>query len=138
MPDMNEFNKGVIEEFRKTGGKVGGQFAGAPMIIVTHTGAKSGKSYTTPLVYSKDGDRYVIIASKAGAPNNPSWYHNLKAHPSVTVEVGSEKFQARATVASGVERDRLFKQQADKMPFFNDYQKKTKRTIPVVVLERVR
>jgi len=135
---MTEFNKKVIEEFRSTGGKVSGQFAGAPMIIVTHTGAKSGKSYTTPLVYTKDGDRYVIIASKAGAPKNPSWYHNLAAHPEVTLEIGNEKFKAKAAEVKGAERDRLFAAQAKMMPQFNEYQKKTSRKIPVVVLERVK
>ncbi|HYB91365.1 MAG TPA: nitroreductase family deazaflavin-dependent oxidoreductase [Candidatus Binataceae bacterium] len=136
-PERAEFNRKVIEEFRSNGGKVGGQFKGAPMILVTHTGAKSRKTYTTPLVYSRDGSRYVIIASMAGAPINPDWYHNLKAQPEVTLEVGTEKFRARASEAAGAERDRLFKQQADIMPFFNDYQKKTKRRIPVLVLERI-
>ena len=135
---MAEFNKKVIDEFRSNGGKVGGQFAGAPMIIITHTGAKSGKTYTSPLVYSKDGDRFVIVASKAGAPNNPSWYHNLIAHPEVTVEIGTEKFKARVTEAKGAERDRLFAAQAKLMPQFNEYQKKTNRKIPVLVLERVK
>ena len=87
---MAEFNQKVIDEFRSSGGKVGGAFAGAPMIIITHTGAKSGKTHTTPLVYSKDGERYVIVASKAGAPTNPSWYHNLVAHPRVPLEIGTE------------------------------------------------
>jgi deazaflavin-dependent oxidoreductase (nitroreductase family) len=101
MPDpMAEFNKKVIDEFRSNGGKLSGQFAerlgekllaGAPMIIVTHKGAKSGTTYTSPLVYTMDGDRYVIIASKGGAPENPSWYHNLVAHSEVTIEIGSEK-----------------------------------------------
>ena len=135
---MAEFNKKVIEEFRTNGGKVSGQFAGAPMIIVTHEGAKSGKTYTTPLVYSKDGDRCVIIASKAGAPNNPSWYHNLVAHPEVTLEIGNEKFKAKAAEVKGVERDRLFEAQAKMMPQFNEYQKKTSRKIPVLVLVRVK
>ena len=135
---MAEFNKKVIDEFHANGGKVGGQFAGAPMIIVTHTGAKSGKTYTSPLVYSKDGDRYVIIASKAGAPKNPSWYHNLVAHPEVTVEIGTEKFKAKAHEAKGPERDRLFEAQAKMMPQFNEYQKKTARKIPVIVLERAK
>jgi deazaflavin-dependent oxidoreductase (nitroreductase family) len=135
---MAEFNKKVIEEFHANAGKVGGQFAGAPMIIITHTGAKSGKTYTSPLVYSKDGDRYVIIASKAGAPKNPSWYHNLVAHPEVTVEIGTEKFKARAVEAKGAERDRLFEAQAKMMPQFNEYQKKTSRKIPVIALERVK
>jgi len=133
---MAEFNKKVIDEFRSSGGNVGGQFKGAPMIIVTHTGAKSGRSYTTPLVYTKDGSRYVIIASKAGAPNNPSWYHNLVAHPEVTLEIGAEKFKARAKEVKGEERDRLFAAQAKMMPQFNDYAKKTARKIPVFVLER--
>jgi deazaflavin-dependent oxidoreductase (nitroreductase family) len=135
---MAEFNKKVIDEFRSSGGKVGGQFAGAPMIIITHTGAKSGKTYTSPLVYSKDGDRFVIIASKAGAPTNPSWYHNLVAHPEVTVEIGTETFKAKATEAKGAERDRLFAAQARLMPQFNEYQKKTNRRIPVLVLERLK
>jgi len=135
---MAEFNKKVIDEFRSSGGKVGGQFAGAPMIIVTHIGAKSGKSYTTPLVFSKDGDKCVIIASKAGAPNNPSWYHNLLAHPEVTVEIGADKFKAKASEVKGAERDRLFAAQAKMMPQFNDYAKKTARKIPVFTLERVK
>src|SRR5271157_2120625 len=105
---MTEFNKGVIDEFRKNGGKVGGPFAGAPMVLLTHKGAKSGTIYTTPLVYSKDGNRIVIIASKAGAPNHPAWYHNIVAHPEVTLEIGTERFRAKATVTQGEERERLF------------------------------
>jgi deazaflavin-dependent oxidoreductase (nitroreductase family) len=135
---MAEFNKKVIDEFRSSGGKVSGQFQGAPMIIITHTGAKSGKTYVSPLVYSKDGDRYVIIASKAGAPKNPSWYHNLIAHPEVAVEIGTEKFKAKAAEVKGAERDRLFEAQAKMMPQFNEYQKKTARKIPVLALERVK
>ncbi len=137
MADMNEFNRGVIEEFRSNDGKVGGQFAGAPMILITHKGAKSGRTYTTPLVYTRDGDRVVIVASKAGAPDNPGWYHNLAANPIVTVEIGNEKFQARARVTSGEERERLFNAHAKLMPQFNEYQRKTTRRIPVVVLERI-
>jgi deazaflavin-dependent oxidoreductase (nitroreductase family) len=135
---MAEFNKKVIDEFHANGGKVGGQFAGAPMIIITHKGAKSGTTYASPLVYSKDGDRYVIIASKAGAPKNPSWYHNLVANPELTVEIGTEKFKARASEAKGAERDRLFSEQAKMMPQFNEYAKKTSRKIPVLVLERTK
>ena len=105
---MTEFNKKIVDEFRSSGGKVSGQFAGAPMIIITHTGAKSGKTYTTPLVFSKDGDKCVIIASYAGAPKNPSWYHNLVTHPEITVEIGADKFKAKATEVKGAERDRLF------------------------------
>ena len=137
MSQMDEFNKKVIEDFRANGGNVGGQFKGAPMVLLTHTGAKSGKTYTTPLVYSRDGDRVVIIASKAGSDTNPDWYHNLRAHPEVTLEIGGEKFQARAKAATGAERERLFDQQAKMMPLFDDYRKKTKREIPVMVLERV-
>jgi deazaflavin-dependent oxidoreductase (nitroreductase family) len=138
MSEMSEFNKRVIEEFRANGGKVGGQFANAPMLLLTTTGAKSGRSYTTPLVYSRDGDRIVIIASKAGAPSNPDWYYNLLAHPVVTIELGGEKFQARAAITSGEERERLFNNQAQMMAVFNEYRKKTTRQIPVIALERAR
>ena len=143
---MAEFNKKVIDEFRVNGGKLSGQFAarlgekllaGAPMIIVTHKGAKSGTTYTSPLVHSKDGDKYVIIASKGGAPENPSWYHNLVAHPEVTLEVGDEKFRARAQVVKGAERDRLFEQHASVLPVFRGYVKKTTRVLPVIALERI-
>jgi deazaflavin-dependent oxidoreductase (nitroreductase family) len=137
MPDMKEFNQRVITDFRTNGGKVGGQMENIPLVLVTMTGAKSGRSITLPLAYSKDGNRIVVIASYAGAPQNPSWYHNLVAHPVVTVELGGEKYQARATVTAGAERDRLYKQQADLLPIFNEYQKKTTRRIPVIVLERV-
>lgn len=137
MPEMSEFNRHVIEEFRANGGKVGGQFAGTPMILITHKGAKSGRAYTTPLVYTRDGDRVVIVASKAGAPNNPDWYHNLAANPAVTVEIGTEKFEARARVTFGEERERLFNAHAKMMPQFNEYKSKTSRQIPVIVLERI-
>jgi deazaflavin-dependent oxidoreductase (nitroreductase family) len=137
MADMKEFNQRVITDFRANGGKVGGQMENIPLLLVTMTGAKSGRPITLPLAYSTDGNRIVVIASYAGAPNNPSWYHNLVAHPVVTVERGGEKYQARATVTAGAERDRLFKQQADLLPIFNDYQKKTTRRIPVFVLDRI-
>jgi len=136
MSDWNDFNRKVIDEFRANGGTVTGQFAGAPMILVTHTGAKSGKEYTTPLVHTTDGDRYVIIASKGGAPEDPQWYRNMLANPDVVVEVGSERFAARARVAQGDERARLYRAQADAMPNFDEYAKATSREIPVVVLER--
>ena len=135
--DMKEINRKVIEQFRANGGKVGGQFAGAPMVLLTTKGAKSGKTYVNPLVFSRDGDKYVIIASFAGGPKNPSWFHNLVAHPTPTMEIGGERFQAKATFPSGAERERLFNQQASQMPIFNEYRKKTTRQIPVVVLERV-
>jgi deazaflavin-dependent oxidoreductase (nitroreductase family) len=134
---MNEFNQKVIADFRANGGKVGPPFEGAPMMLLTTTGAKSGQPRTTPLVHTTDGDRLVIIASKAGAPTNPNWYHNLLKSPVVTVEKGTEKFQARATVVTGAERDRLYAAQAALMPNFAEYETTTTRKIPVVVLERI-
>jgi len=136
MTDANEFNRAIIDEFRSNAGEVGGPFAGAPMILITHKGATSGKEHTNPLVYTRDGDDYVIIASKGGAPENPQWFRNIVAHPDVTVEVGTERFAAHARVAEGAERDRLFRAQANLMPGFDDYQKNTSRVIPVVVLTR--
>jgi deazaflavin-dependent oxidoreductase (nitroreductase family) len=143
MPEFNEkamqqFNQGLMKEFRANGGKaVSGPFVNAPLLLLTTTGAKSGKPFTTPLVYTKDGDRIVIIASKGGFPTNPAWFHNLKAHPTVTLELGKEKFQAKATITKDPERQRLFDAQAKVMPNFNEYQKNTTRQIPVIVLERM-
>jgi deazaflavin-dependent oxidoreductase (nitroreductase family) len=133
---MDDFNKGVIEEFRANGGRVGGPFDGAPLLLLTSIGAKSGTSRTTPLMYLPDGERIVIFASKAGAPTNPAWYHNLLANRSATVEVGSDSFDVNVSVAAGEERERLFNQQSQVMPQFADYAQKTTRQIPVVVLER--
>jgi deazaflavin-dependent oxidoreductase (nitroreductase family) len=135
-PDPNDFNAKIIAEFRANGGKVGPPFEGAPMVLLTSVGAKSGKERVNPLVYTTDGDRYVVIASKGGAPTNPDWFHNVKANPEVTVEIGEETFTARASVAEPAERDRLFAAQAELMPGFKDYEKATDRVIPVVVLER--
>jgi deazaflavin-dependent oxidoreductase (nitroreductase family) len=135
---MSDFNATVIEEFRASGGTVGGRFEGLPMVLVTHTGAKSGTVRTTPLVCSVDtSGEVVIIASMGGAPSNPAWYHNMVVNPTVTVEYGAETYEARVVEATGAERDRLFAQQAAIMPFFNDYQTKTERVIPVLVLERI-
>jgi len=134
---MHEFNQKLIPEFRANGGKVlSGPFVNAPLLLLTTTGAKSGRPFTTPLVYTKDGDRIVIIASKGGFPTHPAWYHNLKANPNTTIELGKEKFQAKATITKDPERQRLFDAQAKQMPAFNDYQKATTRQIPVIVLER--
>jgi deazaflavin-dependent oxidoreductase (nitroreductase family) len=136
--DFNEFNRGVVEEFRANDGVVTGTFADSPLILVTHTGAKTGTERTTPLVYTRDGDHLVIIASKAGSPAHPHWYLNLLAHPEVTVELPGEKFRARATaLTEGAERKRLYDAQAEQMPNFAEYQEKTDRLIPVVVLERI-
>jgi deazaflavin-dependent oxidoreductase (nitroreductase family) len=136
MTSVNDFNRSLIEEFRTNGGKVGGPFEHAPLVLLTTTGAKSGRSHTTPVVYTRDGDNIVVIASKGGAPRNPAWYHNLVAHPQVTVELPNETFTAKARVAEGDERERLWRTQADLMPGFDEYQTKTTRRIPVVVLER--
>jgi deazaflavin-dependent oxidoreductase (nitroreductase family) len=135
MTDRREFNRQVIEEFRSTGGKVSGPFEGAPMILLHHRGAKSGTAYTSPLVYTRDGANYVVIASKGGAPEDPQWFRNLVADPDITVEVGTETIPVRARVAEGDERARLWRAQADLMPGFDDYATKTSRQIPVVVLE---
>ena len=136
MSDMADFNQGVIDEFRANGGRVGGPFEGAPLLLLTSIGAKSGTARTTPLMYLPDGERIVIFASKAGAPTNPAWYHNLLANNSATVEVGGEMFDVDVSVATGEERERLFNQQAELMPQFADYAQKTTREIPVVLLER--
>jgi deazaflavin-dependent oxidoreductase (nitroreductase family) len=137
MRNWDDFNAGIVEEFRANGGKVGGRFANRPMMLLTTTGAKSGLPRVAPLVYTKDGDRIVIIASKGGAPTNPDWYHNLVANPEVTVEIGTERFAARARVTEGEERDRLYDAMAAQMPFFAEYQRNTERRIPLVVLERI-
>lgn len=137
MSDPNNFNQAIIDEFRANEGKVGGYFAGAPMLLLHTVGAKSGQPRVSPLVYTSDGDRLVIIASKGGAPSNPDWYYNLKASPLVEVERGTERFKARATVAEEPERTRLFDQMVAERPGFGDYQRKTTRVLPVIVLERV-
>jgi deazaflavin-dependent oxidoreductase (nitroreductase family) len=134
---MSDFNAKVIEEFRSNHGQVGGNFEGAPMVVLTTTGAKTGSPRTHPLVYLRDGDRVVIFASKAGAPTHPDWYRNLRANPRVTVEVGDETYEAEASLAEGEERERLFSAQVAVMPGFADYQKMTTRVLPVVILTRV-
>jgi deazaflavin-dependent oxidoreductase (nitroreductase family) len=134
--DIQEFNNAIIEEFRANGGKVGGQFEGAPLLLLTTTGAKTGLSRTNPLVYLAVGDRQVIVASYAGAPTNPPWYHNLIANPDVGVEVGAERFDARAEVVDEPERSELYEKMVAVMPIFSEYQSKTTRTIPVIALRR--
>lgn len=133
---QTDFNLKIIEEFRANGGETFGPFKGRPLLLLTTKGAKSGETHTTPLVYSKDGDRYVIIASMGGAPKSPSWYFNVKANPQVMLEVGTEKFEATGHIAEEPERTRLYDQQAAMMPAFNEYKEKTTRVIPLVVLER--
>jgi len=134
--DYNAFNRQLIEEFRANGGKVGGMFAGAPLLLLTTTGAKSGQQRVAPLAYTTDNGRLVVIASKGGAPTHPDWFHNLRANPEASVEVGAETYPVRATIPEGAERQRLFDQMAGQMPNFAEYQRNTTRKIPVVVLER--
>ena len=131
------WNDKIIAEFRANEGRVGGNFEGAPLLLLHTTGAKTGQERVHPVMYLPAGDRYAVFASKAGAPDNPAWFHNLVAHPGVTVEMGSETFSARATVAERAERDRLYRQQAELYPGFAEYEAKTDRVIPVVLLERV-
>jgi len=136
--DRNDWNASTIAEFRANGGKVGGPFAGRTLLLLHTKGAKSGQERVNPVAYVRDGDHYVVIASKGGAPTNPDWYYNLVANPVVTVEAGTEKFEARAAVAAEPERSRLYAEMVKVMPGFADYELKTTRKIPVVVLERVK
>ncbi|ALG14129.1 nitroreductase family deazaflavin-dependent oxidoreductase [Kibdelosporangium phytohabitans] len=134
---MSDFNTQVIEEFRANGGKVGGMFEGAPMIILTTTGARSGNSVTNPLMYLPDGDRIVIIASNGGADNHPAWYYNIKANPEITIEIGTEKYQATAEeVADRAERDALYARMVEIAEGFAEYERKTDRLIPVFAVNR--
>jgi deazaflavin-dependent oxidoreductase (nitroreductase family) len=136
MTTTNDWNRQTIEEFRANEGKVGGFWEGKPLLLLTTTGAKSGQQRTTPMMYLRDGDRLLVFASKRGAPTNPDWYHNLIAHPEVTVEVGTEKYEASATVMKGEERDKFYARQAELYPQFGEYEANTTRKIPVIALER--
>jgi deazaflavin-dependent oxidoreductase (nitroreductase family) len=134
-----DFNAKIIEEFRSSDGRVGGMFEGLPLLLLHHTGAKSGKSRTNPLAYQADDGRYVIFASKAGAPSNPDWYYNLKAQPNVKIEVGTDTIDVVAGEATGEERERLYRTQAERVPQFADYEKTAgERVIPVIVLTPTR
>ncbi len=129
-----DFNQQVIDEFREKAGKVGGMFEGRPMLLLHHVGAKSGEERIAPLVYLPWESDYVIFASKGGAPENPGWYHNLRANPDTSIEVGAETLAVRAREATGEERDKLMAAQIEVQPQFADYQAKTTRIIPVLVL----
>ena len=135
--DMQAFNKAIIDEFRANKGAVGGQFAGAPLLLLSTTGAKSGLARVNPLAYLADRDRQIIIASFAGAPTSPPWYHNLLANPEVGVEIGSENFRATAGVLDEPERTELYAKMVEIMPVFSEYQSKTTRVIPVIALTRL-
>jgi deazaflavin-dependent oxidoreductase (nitroreductase family) len=129
-----DFNAQIIEEFHANGGKVGGMLETMPLLLLHHTGAKSGQHRVNPLACQSDDERYVVFASNAGAPTNPGWYHNLKAQPNVTIEVGTDTIDVVATEATGEERERFYRQQAERLPTFAEYATKTERVIPVIVL----
>ena len=136
MNNPNDWNQNIINEFRANAGKVGGPFEGKSLLLLHTVGAKSGLERINPVACIKNGDQFVIIASKGGAPSNPDWYYNILAQPAVTVEFGTEIFQAKAEVAAEPERTRLYAKMVEHMPGFADYQKKTSRVIPVIVLTR--
>lgn len=135
---MNEWNRQIIEEFRANDGKVGGQFEGAPLLLLHTTGAKTGQERINPLMYQQlpNGD-ISVFASKAGAPSNPDWFRNVKANPRATVEVGAEKYEVEARIAEGDERNSIWEQQKSEYPGFAEYERQTSRQIPVVVLHRI-
>jgi deazaflavin-dependent oxidoreductase (nitroreductase family) len=134
----HDFTTALIADFRAHGGRVtSGPFLGRNLLLLTTTGARSGEPRLAPLVYSRDGDRIVVVASKGGAPTNPAWYRNVVANPIVTVELGGETFQARASIAEGEARDRLYAVHAAEHPAFKDYETRTTRVIPVVRLDRI-
>jgi deazaflavin-dependent oxidoreductase (nitroreductase family) len=135
---LADFNAQIIDEFHANQGRVGRMFEGVPLLLLHHTGAKSGSSRVNPLAYQSDGGRYVIFASKAGAPTNPDWYHNLKAQPNVRIEVGTDTIDVLAGEATGAERERLFSTQVERFPQFAEYEKKAGRVIPVIVLTPVK
>ena len=137
MSSPNDWNTQIIEEFHVNGGRVGGPFAGANLLLLHTRGAKSNQPRINPLAYFKNGDAFVVIASKGGAPSNPDWYYNLLAHPEVTLEVGTERFKAHATVPERQERDRIFANIVKQAPGFGEYQQHTARILPVVELKRV-
>lgn len=137
MTNANDWNTKVIEEFRANGGKVGGQFEGLPLLLLHTRGAKSGAERVNPVAYQATDGVLAVFASKGGAPTNPDWYRNLVANPQVTVEVGTDTFDAQARVAEGEERERIWERQKQDVPGFAEYERRTDREIPVVVLERV-
>ena len=133
-PDPNDWNQQIIAEFRANDGVVGGVFEGKPLLILHHTGAKSGAAYETPLMYREEGDALAIFASKGGAPDNPDWFHNLTANPGVEVELGTATETRTARVAEGDERDQIWERQKAEYPQFAEYEASTDRVIPVVEL----
>jgi deazaflavin-dependent oxidoreductase (nitroreductase family) len=135
MAEVNDWNTKIIDEFRANGGKVGGPFEGAPLLLLHTVGAKTGQPRVNPMMYLADGDNHVVFASKAGAPTNPDWYHNLVANPRASIELGDKTINVVAHVANDETRERLWSTQKERYPGFADYEAKTDRQIPVVVLE---
>lgn len=135
MNDVNEWNKTIIAEFRANEGRVGGQFEGAPLLLLHNRGARSGEARINPMVYQDLGGSYAVFASFAGAPKHPAWYHNLVANPDVEIEVGTSRVRVTARVLEAAERETVWAKQKQDMPVFAQYEAKTDRTIPVVVLE---
>ena len=133
---MSNYNAKVIEEFRANEGRVGGSWEGRDLLLLTTRGRRSGREFTTPMVYTRDGDRLLVYASQGGSPDHPDWYLNLVANPDVVVEVGTERYDAVATPLEGTERDQKYEAQAERVPRFAEYQKMTDRVIPVVALRR--
>ena len=129
-----DFNAKVIDEFRANQGRVGGGWEGTPLLLLHHTGAKSGKDRINPLGHLGDSGRYVVVASNGGAPSSPHWYHNLKAQPNVRIEVGTQTIEVVAHEATGEERERLFRAQVERYPHLAEYERKAGRLIPVIVL----
>jgi deazaflavin-dependent oxidoreductase (nitroreductase family) len=138
MTTANDRNRLIIEEFRANKGNVGGGFAGRPLLLLTTQGRKTGETRINPLMHLPDGDRWIVFASKGGAPKSPDWYHNLVANPLVTLEIGTETFEAEATEVTGEERDLLYARQAQLYPVFAEYETKTTRKIPVIAMSRKR
>jgi deazaflavin-dependent oxidoreductase (nitroreductase family) len=136
--EVQDWNTGIIKEFRANAGKLGGQFEGAPMLLLHSTGAKTGTERVNPMMYQQAGDAWAVFASKGGAPTNPDWYHNLVAHPSAEIEVGAEVVPVKARVAEGDEREGIWTKQKAAYPGFAEYEQNTPRRIPVVILERIR
>ena len=133
---VNNYNTQIIEEFHANEGKVGGPFEGATLLLLTHRGAKTGTVRTNPLAYIEEDGRYFVFGSKGGASTNPDWYHNLRANPDATIEIGTEKFDVTAEVLTGEERDRIWARNVRERPAFGEYEKRTSRQIPVIALTR--
>jgi deazaflavin-dependent oxidoreductase (nitroreductase family) len=135
---VSDWNRGIIEQFRENEGRVGGPFEGRPILLLHHRGAKSGTERVNPLAYRRVGDAFAVFGSKGGAPTNPDWYHNLVANPEARIEVGTDTIDVVAHVAQGEERERIWHDQTKDIPVFGEYERKSGRSIPVVVLEPVR